>query len=567
MNKWEWKNIAFIYESSRKYFRDTYRELLTRINVTQLGYVSPMIAPFFLPLAEIKRLNIRIVIALTSAQAARQLACLAGHIDFKYPIYQIVYIERTLHNFLDKTDFNFTLGGDQQEYVCNQQQILKGLNGSVFLRYSLDTIDPSLIAESKYTIGQVREQYQEMLREYAEEMSMTLRSNVYAYPYYDAAWALALSFNRTLNLAGSYSISSGYEITGASEMLQSTVANISFQGVSAWIKFDNERHVTNNVDIFQVLGRKQMKRGYWNGSDNIVVLLNVSLTAFIDDEFTIEYAKVHTALIAVGLTATLITLAFAMYLQLINTVMRKSPAVKSNSPRLNHFIFVGSYLYIISAIVTSIHMGFPKAVADTNLGPTVCNIIPLAMILGYSFIIGTILAKLWRIYSIFRRTFDFQYLLGDKSLAAFIFTNGVITVILYTPVLIWSPFYFDITEIIIPPSDNSTPPTQVNLVSCYSLSIPWLVVPSLLQQLIASLFAVMLAILDRKVKHKYFHNTVYINVFVYVLTFSVAIGASVLAILHMLRVSINAFYAIYMVLLLFNVCTCLVVLVVRFMFL
>ena len=169
-----------------------------------------------------------------------------------------------------------------------------------------------------------------------------------------------------------------------------------------------------------------------------------------------------------------------------------------------------------------------------------------------------------------QETFDFQYLLEDKWLAAFILTNVVFTVILYTPVLIWSPFHVDIIDITIKnilPSDNSTLPTKVNLVSCYNLSIPWLVIPPLLQQLIASLFAVMFAILNRKVKHKYFHDTVYINVLVYVLIFSVGIGASVLAILHVLQVNINAFYVIYMVLLLFNVCTCLVVLVVRFLFL
>lgn len=568
---WDWKNVAILYESSRNYQRDTFRKFLKRIDGAQMGFISPVIAPFFVPLAEIKQLNIRIVIALTSGQAARQLACLAGHLDFTYPIHQIIYTDRVVDNFLEKTDFNFTLSGDETVYKCDKQHILRGLNRSMFIRYSLDTLNENLMTESGFTIKEVRDDYHKMLREYQISLpvNMTLNSNVYAYPYYDATWALALSINKTMNLMGSTSLNFGYRVTESSEMLQSVMASIRFQGVSVKVNFSEEHHVTNNVDLFQADGDQQIKRGYWNGTKNAIVLSNVSVSPFIDDEFTIKYTQIHPSLIGVGVTVMLITLIFVIVLQISNILMHKDPAIKSNSPRLNHFIFLGCYLYLVSVLFITIDMGFPRVLVDiTPLGPTVCNVIPFSAILGQSLIIATIIAKLWRIYSIFKRTFAFQRFLDDKWLAIFIVLNAALTIIFYIPILIRSPFQLEIIErsIIQNLQSDTTLPTERITTSCYNLSIPWLILPLVAHQVVVILLAVMLATLNRKVKHKYFRNTTYINVLVYILAVTVGIGGSLLYILQVLKVNINAFYVVYIVLLLFNVYACLLLLVVRFLF-
>ena len=571
-SKWDWKNVAILYESNRNYQRDTFREFLKRIDGVQMGYISPIIVPFFAPLAEIKKLNIRIVIALTSGQAARQLACLAGHLGFTYPNHQIVYTDRVVDNFLQKTNFNFTMSGDETMYLCNKQYILKGLNGSVFMRYSLDTLNESLMTESGISIKEVRKDYQEMLKEYQKSLSgnITLKGNVYAYPYYDATWALALSINKTMNLMRSTSLNFGYEVTESSEMLQSVMANITFQGVSVRVNFSKEHHVINDVDLFQAYGKRQIERGYWSGSRNAIVLSNGSVTPFIDDEFTIEYTKIHPSLVGVGVTAIIITILFVIALQISNILMHKDPAIKSNSPRLNHFIFLGCYLYIISVFFITIDMGFPRILIDVMLlGPTVCNVIPFSTILGQSLIIGTVIAKLWRIYSIFKRTFHFQRFLDNKWLATFISVNAAFTIILYLPILIWGPFHLDVVDTKIiqdnKSGDGMTLPIEVRTTSCYTSHIPWLILPPVTHQVLALMLAVMLATLNRKVRHKYFQNTAYINMLVYILTVTVGVGGSVLYILQILHVNINAFYVVYIVLLLFNVYACLVLLVVRFL--
>jgi gamma-aminobutyric acid type B receptor len=568
-SNWDWKNVAILYESSRSYQRETFREFLKRIDGARMGYISPIVAPFFVPLAEIKQLNIRIVIALTGGQAARQLACLAGHLDFTYPIHQIIYTDRVVDNFLDKTDFNFTLSGDAAMYLCNKQYILRGLKGSVFMRYSLDTLNENLTTESGYSIKEIRDDYQEMLMEYQKSLpvNMTLKRNVYAYPYYDATWALVLSINKTMNLMRNTSLNFGYKVSESSEMLRLVMANISFQGVSVDVNFSKERHVTNDVDLFQADGNRQIKRGYWNGTRNAIVTSNVSVSLFIDDEFLIEYTKIHPSLIGVGVTAIIITLVFVIVLQITNILMHKDPAIKSNSPRLNHFIFLGCYLYIVSVLFITISMGFPNILIDvTLLGPTVCNIIPFSTILGQSLIIGTIIVKLWRIYSIFKRTFHFQRFLDDKYLATFVILNAAFTIILYVPILIWSPFNVDIIETNIIQDNKSVLPIKVRTLSCYTLHIPWLILPPVVHQVLALMLSVMIATLNRKVKHKYFRNTAYINMLVYILAVTVGIGGSVLFILQVLSVNVNAFYVVFIVLLLFNVYACLLLLVVRFLF-
>ena len=569
---WNWTNVAILYESNRNYQRDTFREFLKRIDGAPMGYISPVLAPFFIPLADIKRLHIRIVIALTSGQAARQLACLAGYLDFTYPIHQIIYTDRVVDNFFEKTDFNFTLSGDETVYMCDRRRILRGLNGSLFIRYSLDTLDENLTTESGFSIKEVRDDYQVMLKAYQNSLpgNMTLKRNVYAYPYYDATWALALSINKTMNLMGTHSLDFGYRVTESSEMLQSVMENIHFQGVSVKVNFSEEHHVTNNVDLFQADGSQQIKRGYWDGTKNSIILSNTSVTPFIDDEFTTEYTQIHPSLIGIGVTITLITVVFVMVLQSSNIIlMRKDPAIKSNSPRLNHFIFMGCYLYLVSVLFVTIDMGFPKVLINiTPLGHTVCNVIPFSAILGQSLIIATVIAKLWRIYSIFKRTFAFQRFLDDKWLATFVVLNALIMIILYTPILIWSPFRLEIIErsIIQKLKTDTTLHTIKITTSCYNLSIPWLVSPVIAHQVVALLLAVMLATLNRKVKYKYFRNTAFIIVVVYILAVTVGVGGSLMYILQVLKVNINAFYVVYIVLLLFNAYACLLFLVVRFLF-
>ena len=539
---WDWENIAVLYEDSRERFQDTYDALVRGLNSSQQVGYTRQIALSQIPLAEIIDRNIRIVVVFSSEESARQLVCLAGQatVNFVFPIRQFIFIERSFDDFLgaDKTEFAFTQLSDGKMYYCDEKTVIRGLNGSILLNQALDSVDPDTVTVSNYTAREVKEQYKERLSECEKAMDMTLPESVYAYPYYDATWALALSLSLLFTRP-------------SNEVLHNRILNnVRFQGISSWINFNvsNDLHVHNPVNMFQIKGSAAVVIGVWNGSE-----LEYTSNTFISDEFMTMKVVLHPGLTILGFLSAFLSLLLIVILQVMNTFFRKYPSVKASSPRLNHFIFFGCYLLVSAIFMSTIHH-----IAPEISGLVFCNFDIFCSILGYCFIFATIFAKSWRTYRIFSHPFESQRFLRDSTLSILITLFILLGVLLFIPVLAVSPFDKSVSFMF---DTSQWPPVKKLTTTCVAESVEYIAIP-LLFQVILTVSTVFLATLNRNVRHTNFRTTKQIIVLVYLLAFVWLLGGPLLMILYLVSYSVNLTYLIYTTLLVVTVVLCQLVLMV-----
>ncbi len=439
-----WTNIGVFIDQSRNFFLKTFESLQDRaansgINIERTWGLA---APYYVdrPLNELKNnrtRSTRVIFAIMSADSARHVACLAEIKGIKYPNYQFVFADRSLNSVLAIPGGNFTSNGN----LCTKTLVRKGLNGSIMLRYSLDSISSEtfLNGTAEITVGEMKNQYREKLKQYAQEQQLSedLVESTYAYPYYDGTWALAMSIHQAIQEVGSFNSNNPLFLNNSdgAELIRQKFEGLSFQGVSVNVKISEATgHVTNVVNEFQVNGSKEI-------TDNI---------SYIEDSYDHEYTHVHPVLVAALLLLLLAVFVVMLTLQLISIHYRNYFTIKASSPRLNHFVFFSCYLLLIAVLIDTIQHGFltdESLQEEKQAAEVLCNIHAFLFPLSLSIIISTVLVKLWRLYSIFNRSFKKQVLISDKHLALVILALQVCVIFLCIPWLGVEEAHLTLTQI------------------------------------------------------------------------------------------------------------------------
>lgn len=540
--EWNWENIAIVYDESRQHFQQIYDAFVMELRTSGqgAGYTRQMVDSQ-IPLTDILERNIRIVVVFAGKIPARQLACLAGQSDvnFVFPVRQFFFIERSLEDFLgdENAEPSFMQRSEGKRYYCNRETVMRGLNGSVLLNQALDSVDPDAVTVSNYTAEQVKEQYRERLSECGSNMDppAILKESRYAYPYYDAMWVIAHGLQYASKLPY---VSFQKFIRDVNNAIQN---NVSFQGVSGWIDFKEDHHVSNPVDIEQV-------------HESTAILESVRLNneselshTFISDRFAIVKVVLHPALTTLGFLIISLTFLLTVTMHFFNTYLQKYPSVKASSPKLNHFIFIGCYLLVFALFINTLRRVIPDLT-----GTVLCNLDVMFIILGYCLIFATIFAKSWRTYRIFCHPFESHKFLRDSTLSILIAILVIIQILLLVPFLAVSPFHKDLSLII---DSSSWPPVEKLTTTCVNQSISYIVIP-LLFQFLLTMAEVFLATLNRNIKHTNFRTTKQILVLTYVLAIMWLLGGSLLVIFYLVNYSMNIIYLTYASLLIFTVILC-----------
>ena len=542
---WNWTNIAVLYEDSRELFQHTYGTFLRQLNGSQQPGYTRQIAATQIPLAEIIERNIRIVVVFSGKEAARQLVCLAGQseVDFTFPIHQIIFTEKSVEDFLGIGEFSFTQQSEGKVYYCNKDTMMRGLSGSVVLNQALDLVDPKALTISNYTVGETKQKYKERLSKCGKVLNKTLSETTQAYPYYDAIWALGLGLH----------IAFGRPYPSFDAVHKAVKDDVSFQGLSSWIDFRNSRHVSNTAIILQVTSTTAIEKGQWNGST-----LTYANETFISDRFKIESVSLHPVLAAMGLILAITLLIITLIIQILMVVYREYPSIKASSTRLNHFIYLGCYLFIASVVANTLRLIAP----NTN-GIVLCNIDVFSCTLGCSFIFSAILAKTWRTYRIFNHIFSARshYSLHDATLVTFILIINVIQGLLFVPVFVVSPF----EEVVSLVFDSTQSPPVKRLESVCTLQSAGYIAFPMIYLLTLVLATVFIATLNRKVKRKNFRTTKQIIVLVYALAVMWAIGVPLQVVFYHLKFSANITYSLYSFLIFATILLCQILLILPYL--
>ena len=535
----KWNRMAALYDNLREFHVATYNEFRNRIrSLNPQTFHSSGVEEQLLPgaLSDLVRTRIRIIFVFAGRGIARQVLCAAFHTKMIFPSYQFFFTDRVLDDFIMEDVPSFKLG--PEVVTCTSQQMSQALNGVIlsinqFRRQDQDSNNTA--ARLSYT--EYERLYYEKLDDYLEEINLT-RSDFaatalnYFNAYYDATWALALSLNNSVEELASrgYNLSYHYRYSRPStkevgDVVRSKLINLTFEGMSGTIMFDEERHEVSSIDIdlYQINydEEKGMAVQYKAG---VFEPLNISEnTQLVDDAFETVLVQIPLGVSIFFVAVTVIMAVIAIFLQIAIVYYADRRSVKASSPHLNHLIFSGCYLCLLAIFIFISQEVFAKNLATNHvLYGVSCSMSFWTTSISFSLIFGTVVGKTWRIYRIFTHFSQERVkFVSDELLITF-----VLILILFDTIIlcVWNsvnPWYllerFEIND-------------EQKLLTRYTCTcdnlIVWAAVILGLKGLIAAI-AVYLSILTSKVHRKEYKTTQNISIFIYSLIIIYGLGITV----------------------------------------
>ena len=386
----KWKNYALLYSGSNKIYSGIGRNLL---NLTFYSGFQPRyssaIYDTFIPLKQVMESYSRVIIVIASPPTIARVLCLAYHKGMVFPSYQWVFQETLKQDF---SRISFTYQG--RLYSCSESEFNRSANGSINL-FSNALHDRNNVSDMLKTYSHG---YELQANEYSKEFGVKSATKQWAKGFYDAVWALAYALNDSLvdlntNLN---ELKVGSPILA--EAIKYHMSNVHFHGVTGDINFDNITGFNKEgfLSLFQYTECLESVNIIGFYKDGQLKISPNSSHIFIDSSFPEEFIEIDDQVAAIILVFTLITMFLVISAQIINICYRNDPRIKASSPKLNHLIFIGSYMIVIGIILHCL---------ETVLYPLIrlyfCNFVPFLFSVGITLYLGTSCIKTWRLNRIY----------------------------------------------------------------------------------------------------------------------------------------------------------------------
>ena len=505
-----WDAVSILYDERRQYFLDTFRKFSKEeMNASRVVYQSPVLYgknEKFFPLSDIKTMDKgRVILSFAATDTARDLMCLAYREEMIYPTYQWVFHDRTLSQLKQNTSFIY----NGQKYDCDEEDMAQAINGIILVQYKIEQDDNDIISLTGQNFSEYCEVYTDELNRCNDGRYLN-----YANTNYDAAWALALALNKTAERVNLTTYRYGQP--NITEQIREELFKVSFDGASGPIQFrDQSRSPVTDIKVLQLkyenLAIKEVEVAFFNGTLTVHDMPN----AFINDTFDNKRVHIHKALGILVILIASVLLCFTGMLHIMNTVWYRYRSIKATSPNISHLIFGDCYLFGISIIIYSVQQTFSW---NEVIYSVLCNTFRWSLILGYTLTFGTVLAKVWRVYRLFKhfRNKSPGYLVSDNALIIFVTLLLLVDIFLCTMWDSTDPFvHEEYIESRI--QINRIPSILIrSTCNCRHFSL-WIGVVGTYKGIIA-LLLVAFSILNRKIRRRDFQHTKKINILIYSLT-------------------------------------------------
>lgn len=310
---------------------------------------------------------------------------------------------------------------------------------------------------------------------------------------------------------------------------------LDFNGMSGRIRFDSSTgHSISFIDFFQVLNGTSYSLGYFNPFTPGIV--SHGNGTFISDSFPIRYVKVSVVALAIVLAITAVLLGMTIFLHVINVVCWRHKSIKASSPPLNHLIFSGCYLMVVSITVFALLEAFPPR--NLVVGGVLFNTMIWSSVVSFGLVFGTVFVKTWRLYRIFTHFRSPGHFLNNSRLIAAVLITLLPLLILSTVVTIVDPaLYKEHRQITM-----SRYITEVRSHSCY---VSWsYIIGVLFYYLILLVCTLCISILSRHVRRD-FNRTKSINFVLYIMILLLGIGTPLYIIAVNMHWNVHVSYFIH----------------------
>ena len=509
MQRFNWRRIGIVYDSVTVFFRTTAKDFIQRVDNHSEVKLTASVPISNSPEVINEAFNIinaeeaRISYWLGNDGQNALCLCEAYRRQFLYPGY--VYILRYKSKIIEELL--------KEETECSEDELLQAMEGIFLLDYRL-RVDDDTMLESGWNYSEFRQRYADKLEEYAQMTNNSLQVSIYGNSFYDQVWTFALALNNSLPSIRSGNLSfSDYTFgnTGPiSSIIKHELMNLSFQGASGRIQFDENHEMPSFVDIYQIQ----------NGTAKQIAIYDpFKMNATFNDNFRNDippdsFETVYSLLplwlgvcifVIQGLLFCLITTNVVLLLW-----WRKEREVKATSLLLSMLLSAGCYLLCIGPVIRIAYRVI--LIHNTTVHTFLCSFSLWSTTLGLDLMISALLLRLFRIVHAFRSFQRKKRFLSDEFLVVYSLLICSVKVIL---LIIWSSvdLYRSQTDSTYVPTAN--PPQYKALVfcTCNQLGI-WLSILYLYTYILLSL-VLFLAIQTRRIKKTMFKDTKKVNLFVF----------------------------------------------------
>ena len=532
-----WNKIAVLYDSNSAFYQDLYEEFgigLTRLALGKIELTRIISSSNDIPqsITAIKDSTLRVIVLFLGPELTSSVLALAESDSVLFPNYQWVHIAVSLSEI--KQEFAGTVAS------VGDGVINRALKGALVVQNRLTTVNLNGSTDIGISYADFSKQYSALLQEGNQNPSCgyaNLTYSVYGGLLYDMVWALALALNSSLKVLEERNLSLSRYMHGMpdiTDVLSEQMLNLEFHGVSGHVDFrQGDGFSSRPIAIHRVTsegGGEVLMAEYL--SENLTILASAQLAQVLPDNFPHFNQRIHLAAAILSFLITLLQLVLIISTHVATCVFRKRRSVKASSNRLNHFIFAGCYLVIITIILNILLKAF--IYNDRKGVGIVCQAIwPWALSMGTTLVFGTISVRTWRIYRIFIHYLDPGPLVSDTALTVML--CGMLAVDLIIAIT-WTALD-PITAVIVSSQqvDNNGQITIKQGSMCTSDYLPiWLIVIMCYKTLLL-VTMLTLAILTRKVKNKDF-TTLNLRIISYLMAIAVGLGFSLYYFLFFLNV-------------------------------
>ena len=328
-----------------------------------------------------------IIISFASFKQLQALMFKTNHLGIVYPQYVWIHTGKLhIYNIRQSFFVSNTVG----HFLIDMQS-------------EVDSEDTRLV--SNETFGTFKAKYTKDLELLEKQYNARLLPTKFlATKLYDQMWAIGLAVNKSLPILKNRNLSIDNYTIGQPEVtrvIEEQMANLSFQGASGWVEFNQYRNVPKQVNVRWILTNGTAKLvGTYNPLKRSNFKINIHPSDLPKDTVPQVYWYI---LIPLPLTVMLYlltsgVLVFTTIQLILYLSYRHHKVIKATSPYLSLLMFVGCYLFHAAALLTNTYGSF-------LLSPgifTAMSITNFFFIMnGISLILLTLFVRLVRLHRIF----------------------------------------------------------------------------------------------------------------------------------------------------------------------
>ena len=526
-----WTHAAVLYSADMLVNYNSFLLFQEKLNgAVNLSFVSPATTDY-IPLEALRATYARVIVSFLRADTLQRTLCLAYHMGMTYPKYQWILFAYPLEQI------RFAYYG--KSYTCNNSAILDSFNHS--LSFSTDIYSQPI---PKFT--QLSDRY---VRGICDNDPDCLA-------LFDAVWAFAVSLNNSIEPFQRNGLSLSNYTYGKekyTQIIQQQMYGLNFTGVAGGLITFNQHdgYISSALtQVFEITPPENIVATY-SGFDGIQV--HHSTAVFVSTNFEEVHILVSLPLAAVFIVVDAIAALLVLGIHFVNTAYRNHKAIKASSTRLNHFAYTGCYLILLATLMYTITETFRVNIRAKSV---LCNAFPWALSIGLTLVFGTVTAKTWRLYYIFKNSSklkkSYHFMMSDAVLSVLIIVLVTLVIGLCTAWTIYDPYQRNVKQTLLPSGDTLII-TREEFCSC-KFQVQWIAAIIAFQTVFIVLL-VFFAFSTRRIKKKEF-QTQSIIVLAYFLTLISVVGGVIYLITVVVKSGVNVSYGILSILLTVTVYLC-----------